>query len=218
MNVRFLHSFVGIKPRTTVFIRKQKSIHSYNTRVVCDDISMNDTESADTLIKLDMNNILFYGPITRNSCFQLQCYLREFEKKRKMLDYNEVKLHIQSQGGELLPAFYVSDYIKKMRMPVHTYIDSYAASAATLISVAGKRRYMSEHSLLLVHQLSSQISGKYDQFNVEVANLNTIMNLAKDIYIKNSNLTNTELDELLSTDLWLNSSVALSMGMIDEII
>ncbi len=151
--------------------------------IVCNNaVLMNDTESADTIIKVDNNNLLFYGPITRSSCFQLQIYLSEFEKKRHLIQYGVLNLHIQSQGGELLPAFYVSDYIKNMKLPVHTYIDSFAASAATLISIAGERRFMSEHSLILVHQLSSQVSGKFEQFNVEVANMNTIMELAKDIY------------------------------------
>ena len=46
--------------------------------------------------------------------------------------------------------FYITDLIEKMETPVNTYVDGYAASAASLISVVGKKRYMTQNSLMLI--------------------------------------------------------------------
>ena len=166
-------------------------------------------------IKVKDNVVRFYGPVNKLSCLQLQFVLNEFEDNNNT---EIIHLHIQSNGGELVSAFYVSDYIKNMKIPVYTYIDSFAASAATVLSIVGKKRFMSENSLVLIHQLSTQISGSFNQINTEVANLDTIMGLTRNIYLKNSKMDLETLDNLLSTNLWLNSTKALELGIVDKII
>ena len=71
-----------------------------------------------------------------------------------------INLHIQSSGGSLMNTYYIVDLIQSLETPVNTFIDGFAASAATLISVAGDKRYMTKNSLMLIHQLSSQNGGK----------------------------------------------------------
>lgn len=180
-----------------------------------DDVEIDEQEPNKSIIKLNDNIIRFYGPITRISCLRLQYMLNELEDSKEI---KTIHLHIQSTGGELMSAFFVSDYIKCMKTPVYTYVDSFAASAATILTIVGKKRFMSEHSLILIHQLSTEISGKYNELNIELENLDTIMGLAKDIYLKNSKLNPEALDELLATNLWLNSTIALKLGIIDETI
>tara|TARA_Y100000389_G_scaffold68803_1_gene65328 strand:- start:1200 stop:1979 length:780 start_codon:yes stop_codon:yes gene_type:complete len=176
-------------------------------------------DEPDTMIYFMENRIQFYGPITHKSCMQLLILLSEIENNFIEFPYKFVELHIQSTGGELLPTFHIADYIKQMKCPVHTYIDSYAASAATILSVVGTKRYMSEHSLILIHQLSTQIAGKYGQMENELTNLKTIMELAENIYLENSSskLEPDQLKKLLEKDIWLNASLALEYGLVDEI-
>jgi ATP-dependent protease ClpP protease subunit len=110
------------------------------------------------------------------------------------------------------------DVIKKLRTPVYTYIDGFAASAATLMSVCGKRRFMTESSVMLVHQLSSGASGKFEEIKNEYSNLVEFMEIIKKTYLNNSNISIQHLDDLLKQDLWLNSKKSLEYGFIDEII
>tara|TARA_Y100000389_G_C17470970_1_gene530782 strand:+ start:7558 stop:8316 length:759 start_codon:yes stop_codon:yes gene_type:complete len=201
-----------------------RDTNSNKYNILMDEEETETTETTETtentndethILKMKNNIIRFYGPVNTMSCLRLQYILNEIEDKEEI---DIVHLHIQSNGGELLPSFFVSDYIKTMKTPVYTYIDSYAASAATILSIAGKKRFMSEHSIILIHQLSTQISGNFNKLNVEVRNLDTIMSLAKNIYLQNSKMDSETLDNLLATDLWLNSTTALNLGLIDEII
>ena len=86
--------------------------------------------------------IILYGDIDRDSCFYLTQAINNLQ------DSNEpIKLHIQSLGGELLPTFNVIDTIEKSKAPVYSYIEGYAASAASLISVACHKKFMNKHFL-----------------------------------------------------------------------
>ena len=167
--------------------------------------------------------IKFYSPVTPESCMALCEYLNTLDLKSKQLKikYNKefpIHLHIQSGGGTLMPTFYVCDLIKSLNTPVYIFIDGFVASAASLISVCGSKRYMTEHSCMLIHQLQSQSSGKFSDMKDEIQNLDFFMGNVEDLYIKNSNITKYELKQLLSNELWINSSECLRLGLVDEII
>ena len=96
----------------------------------------------------------FYGAVTEESCFQLTYALEELNKRAKhqKIIYPQltpsISLHIQSGGGSLMPTFYVCDTIKKIETPVDIYVDGFAASAASLMTVCGNNRYMTRNSAM----------------------------------------------------------------------
>ena len=166
----------------------------------------------------------FYGAVTEESCFQLTYALEELNKRAKhqKVIYPQltptISLHIQSGGGSLMPTFYVCDTIKKIETPVDIYVDGFAASAATLISVVGKKRFMTKHSLMLIHQLSGSDSGKFNELQDQMNNMKVMMNIIAEIYLTHTNVTNHTLNYLLQKDLWLDAKTCLSYGLVDEII
>jgi ATP-dependent protease ClpP protease subunit len=181
------------------------------------------TETA-TTVQSANNNIYFYGAVSESSTLQLKTKLEELDLHLQTIaihykiDAPPIHLHIQSYGGSLLHTFYIMDVIKTLKTPVYTYIDGFAASAATLMSVCGKRRFMTESSVMLVHQLSSGASGKFEELKNEYSNLVEFMEIIKKTYLNNSNISSQNLDNLLKQDLWLNSAKSLEYGFIDEII
>ena len=175
-------------------------------------------------VKSANNNIYFYGAVSESSTLQLKNKLDELDLHSQItaihykIEAPPIHLHIQSYGGSLLHTFYIMDVIKTLKTPVYTYIDGFAASAATLMSVCGKRRFMTESSVMLVHQLSSGASGKFEEIKNEYSNLVEFMEIIKKTYLNNSNISSDNLDALLKQDLWLNSAKSLEYGFIDEII
>jgi ATP-dependent Clp protease protease subunit len=101
---------------------------------------------------------------------------------------------------------------------VNTYVDGYCASAATLLSVVGKNRYMSANSLILIHQLYSGYEGKYEELSDSMINTNNLMKKIKNIYLKHTNIKENELNEILKHDLWLDAETSLKYGLVDKII
>ena len=172
----------------------------------------------------DSLKIKFYGPVSDQSCLELSQVLNYMDIKAKQMkvaheDYEpKIHLHIQSGGGSLMPSFYICDLIKSIKTPVYTYVDGYCASAASLISVCGDKRFMTKHSSILIHQLSSAAAGKYNELKTEVDNLSVFMKSVKNIYLENTNIDPELLEQLLSTDIWLDSETCSAYGLVDDII
>ena len=155
----------------------------------------NDDTKTEYGILQDINNdIYFYSPITQRSCFELKNKINELDMKSTIMhvqykiDPPPIHLHIQSNGGSLFHTLYIVDLIKNLNTPVYTYVDGFAASAATLISVVGKKRFITKNSLMLVHQLSGSDSGKFDELEDQMTNMKVLMYAIKMIYLNNTNI------------------------------
>lgn len=170
------------------------------------------------------NRIYFYDSVDKGSITELIKLLGDIEEKhldyaiKNKCDPAPIYLHINSYGGHVFQAFNAVDYIERMRVPVYTVIDGCAASAATIISVVGKKRFIGKYSFMLVHQLSSSFWGKLDKIEDEVENLRKLMTTIKNIYKKHTKMDKRRLDTILSKDLWWSSEECISQGLIDEIL
>ena len=129
-----------------------------------------------------------------------------------------IKLHINSYGGSVFAGFSTVDVILNCKTPVHTYIDGAAASAATLISIVGDKRFIYEHSHMLIHQLSSAMWGKFEDFKDEMENLDLIMTKIKKIYKERTNLSMRQITEILKRDKWFDAEKCVEIGLVDEIV
>tara|TARA_B100000424_G_scaffold271692_1_gene275875 strand:- start:1842 stop:2531 length:690 start_codon:yes stop_codon:yes gene_type:complete len=185
---------------------------------------LNQPETPLTKLSTERNNIYFYGPFTPESCEQLKTKIYEMNDNANLykLTYNAdpppIHLHIQSGGGSLMNSLFIVDVIQSIETPVYTYVDGYAASAASLISVVGKKRFMSKNSFVMIHQLSSEKMGKYQELDDDMKNLQLLMNKIKSIYVTNTKIPYLYLNDVLQHDLWLDAETCKKYGIIDEII
>lgn len=199
---------------------------NYKKGYLSQDILLENDESKNEFgIIQDINNeIYFYGPVSQRSCFELKNKINEIDLKSSLYTTQykmpppPIHLHIQSNGGSLFHTLYIVDLIQNINTPVYTYIDGFAASAATLISVVGKKRFITKNSLMLIHQLSGSDTGKFYELQDQMTNMNILMNTIGNIYLNKTNIKPCELDVLLRKDLWLDSKTCLKYGLVDEII
>ena len=185
----------------------------------------NDANEGDQgMLQQTTDEIYFYGPVTQRSCFELKNMLKDMEMKMITLGHQyhvktpPIHLHIQSQGGSLYHTLFIVDLIQSLQVPVYTYVDGFAASAATLMSVVGEKRYMTKNSLMLIHQLSGADSGKYNELQDQMTNMNVLMNIIVDTYKSHTKIHNMTLYNLLQKDLWLDAETCLKYGLVDEIL
>ena len=175
-----------------------------------------------TYVSKKGNDIYLYGDINQDSSKLLKDYINEandqIDKIKEYHPVSPINIHIQSNGGSFLHSLYIIDLIKNSPNEIDTYIDGFAASAATLVSLAGEKRYMTKNSLMLIHELSGGSEGKYNQIKDNMRNFDLFMNMIKNMYKENSKLTENDLNYLLSHDFWLSSKECLEYGLIDKII
>lgn len=169
------------------------------------------------------NVIMFYGEVNEENAKSLNKALRQMDKDLQVVKVKygvevPIKLYISSYGGSIFAGFSTVDTIKSLGTPVHSYIDGAAASAATLISVVGDKRFIHRNSFMLIHQLSSMMWGKYEEFKDEMENLDLLMARIKEIYKEHCTIPKKELTEVLKHDLWLDSAKCVKWGLVDEIV
>lgn len=186
---------------------------------------MNNTEMVSDTIKVVDNTVFFYCDVSVSSAAELNRILTELELKllhtKNLLDdgYSpSIKLRINSYGGSLLDGFSIVDRIRTLRVPVHTYIDGGAASAATLISIVGSKRFIGRHSWMLIHQLSAMYVGNFQQLDDEHSNSKRLMEVIKSIYKKYTKIPLKNLDGILKHDIWFDAEECLKFGLVDEIL
>jgi ATP-dependent Clp endopeptidase proteolytic subunit ClpP len=187
--------------------------------------SGNDESQTPQGIRVLNNKILFYADIDEGSVLELNRVLLEMDIKLQNVGlafdgaYEPViHLHINTYGGSIFAAFSTVDTIRRLKSKVYTHIDGSVASAGTLITAVGHKRYMGQHAHLLIHQLSSGVYGKFSEMEDEIFNCTNLMRLLKDFYKKNTKLPMKKLDELLKRDIWLNAEECLQYGIVDEIV
>ena len=175
-------------------------------------------------VEVDENRIYFYCPIGDAEALELNRLLRRLDVEMKYLSSRlecrsiPIHLHVHSPGGSIFAGLSIADSMKNCKTEVHTYVDGSVASAATLVTMTGKKRFMSKNSFMLLHQPQLEWSGKLDDFRDEVHNQDSLYEALTSIYLENSKMDKEELDELLQHELWLDASKCLELGLIDKII
>lgn len=170
------------------------------------------------------NTIYFNDYVTMETISYLNQNLRRIDKElasasvKYDIPQPPIHLRIQSYGGDLLGAFGAIDCMNQIKSDVWTYIDGSAASAGTLLSVVGKKRFIGKNSYMLIHQLSAWHIGKYSELKDEMESTELIMEHIRDIYRQHTKIPKCDLDKILSHDLWWNAEKCLDYGLVDEII
>jgi ATP-dependent Clp endopeptidase proteolytic subunit ClpP len=180
-------------------------------------------KDSDKKIERDNNHIYFYSEVDRESIYELIMHIKEAEEESIITSYKlnldeiPIYLHISSFGGSVFAAFNAIDIINACKVPVYTIIDGATASAGTLISLAGNKRYIRPNAYMLIHQLSSGCWGKMSEIEDEFKNLQELMEKIKNFYKDYTNIPKKELNDLLKHDLWLNSEKCIKYGLVSEL-
>ena len=172
------------------------------------------------------NHIWFNDDVTNNSVSQLIKIISGrnfvFEQKKREMFYCKLKptplyLHINSCGGDLQEGMAAVDAIRNSKIPIYTIIEGEAASAATFLSVAGKKRFITENSVLLIHQLSAGAWGKMEELEDEYENNKFFMEKIYSLYSKYTKISKKELRKIMKHDIWWSADKAIKYGVVDAI-
>lgn len=176
----------------------------------------------------ERNHIFFKTDVSKESIDKLAQEIEHLNNKLASMQRksilgnftpNPIYLHITTNGGDLLSGFFAYDKIKASRVPIRTVIEGSVASAGSLMSIAGSRRYMTPNSHLLIHQLRTGIIGTYEELVDEKTNCNQFMSKLVALYHANCNgrLSKTKIRDILKRDIFWDAKTAIQNGLVDEL-
>lgn len=180
-------------------------------------------KSPNTYITTTFNHIYFNNDITPDTVFQLNKELRDVDNNINMavatmkIERPPIYLHLTTDGGIIYSALSVIDCMKSLATPVNTIVDGFVASAGTLISVNGERRFMGENAYMLIHELRGGFWGKMTEIDDEYTNTKRIMKHLVKIYEDRTKIKKKDLETILKKDIIWDVDDCMKKGLIDDI-
>lgn len=171
---------------------------------------------------MEGNSIFFYTDVSKQSVAKLNRMLMSMQTEllHKYIGIDaepHINLYIHSEGGCVFSGLSAMNHIASSKIDVHTIIDGFVASAATFLSLGGKKRYIMPYSTVLIHQMRTEFYGKHDELKDEVENCDNIMHNFKTIYKSQTSLPEKTLNQLLKRELYLTTEKCLKYNVAHEL-
>lgn len=128
-----------------------------------------------------------------------------------------ILMWINSRGGEVASGFAIIDCMRALGSSVVTIINGRACSMAGLISIAGKQRLMTQHSVWMSHDM---FTGAVDYMEKVRDRIKFSEELQSDLFKflrNNTKLTEKDLQKARTGELWLRARDCKLKGIVDLI-
>lgn len=134
----------------------------------------------------------------------------------------QIKMIINSPGGELHSAFALIDTMKGSSVPIWTFGLGLVASCGLLAFIAGEKgkRFVTRNTAILSHQYSWGSYGKEHELFSKVIEFNNSSERIMNHYKKCTGLSEKKIKEVLlpPEDVWLSAQDAVKYGLADKIV
>lgn len=131
-------------------------------------------------------------------------------------DVTEIDVHINSDGGEVAAATAIYNQLRAHKATVTTYVDGIAASAASLIFMAGDNRIMRPASILMIHNPGILASGTSDKLRAAADYLDKLKEAVLTAYNR-ATISESEISKLMDNETWMTANEALEKGFATKI-
>ncbi len=165
-----------------------------------------------------MERVLFLnGTIAEDSWFDDDVTPQLF--KDELLSGNgDVTVWINSPGGDCVAAAQIYNMLVDYKGNVTVKIDGIAASAASVIAMAGTKVLMSPVSMLMIHNPMTIAYGSSEEMQRAISMLDEVKNSIINAYEIKTGISRTKLSHLMDAETWMDANKAVELGFADEVI
>ena len=107
--------------------------------------------------------------------------------------------------------------LERSRVKVVTIAQGACCSAATFVLLGGKERRMGKNSYLLIHQISTEMWGSFNDLKHELKSTDKLMKMLKDMYLSKTKIPEAKFKSLMKKDIYLSPDKCLKYGIVSEI-
>ena len=162
-------------------------------------------------------NILFLnGTIAEESWFDDELTPKQFKKELDKVK-GDITVWINSPGGDCIAAAQIYNMLMDRKSDVTVQIDGIAASAATVIAMAGTTVRMSPVSMMMIHDPMMGIFGNSKEMEQAISILNEVKESIINAYEIKTGLSRNKLARLMEETTWMNARTAIDLGFVDEV-
>mgnify|MGYP002623413090 CR=1 FL=1 len=130
----------------------------------------------------------------------------------------DIVVRINSEGGDVFAANEIYNMLKEYRGKVRVVIDAIAASAASVIAMAGDTVEISPVGMIVIHNPWTGTVGDADEFKTVANQLESIKENIINAYELKTHLSRTKLAKMMDEETFIHARKAVELGFADKII
>ena len=130
----------------------------------------------------------------------------------------DITVWINSPGGDCVAAAQIYNMLMDYKGNVTVKIDGIAASAASVIAMAGTEVLMSPVSTMMIHNPATVAMGDHNEMQKAIEMLNEVKESIINAYEIKTGLSRAKLSHLMESETWMNANKAVELGFADGII
>ena len=157
------------------------------------------------------------GYIAKDSWFNDDVTPKQFKEELELSD-GDISVWLNSPGGDVFAANQIYNMLKEHKGKVTVKIDGLAASAASIISMAGDEILISPVGMIMVHNPAAMVFGEESDFQSGIQMLNEVKESIINAYEKKTGLGRAKLSNMMNAETWMNAKKAVELGFADEIL
>ena len=130
----------------------------------------------------------------------------------------DITLWINSPGGDCFAAAQIYNLLMDYKGNVTVKIDGLAASAASVIAMAGNKVCMSPVAMMMIHNPATLAYGDKSDMEKTIGMLSEVKESIINAYELKSSLDRKQISKMMDNETWLNAKKAVELGFADEIL
>ena len=164
-----------------------------------------------------MNEILIYDDIGDGWFSEGVTAVSIKEQLDAFGETDQVVVRINSPGGDVFEGFAIYNLLKQHSAQIEVRIDGLAASAASIIAMAGDEIIMGEASMMMIHDPWTFALGDANEMLKVADTLEKIKDSIVVAYVAKTGLDAKLVSDLMTDETWLTAESAVEEGFADSI-
>ncbi len=130
----------------------------------------------------------------------------------------DITVWINSPGGDCVAAAQIYNMLANYKGNVTVKIDGIAASAASVIAMAGTTVLMSPVSMMMIHNPATVAFGDHTEMEKAIEMLEGVKDSIINAYALKTGMSRAKLSRLMDAETWMDATKAVELGFADDII
>ena len=130
----------------------------------------------------------------------------------------DITLWINSPGGDCVAAAQIFNMLSEYPGKVTVKIDGLAASAASVIAMAGTEVWMSPVSMMMIHNPATVAWGDHSEMKKAMELLDAVKESIINAYVRKTGQSRAKLSHLMDAETWMDANKAVELGFADDIL
>ena len=165
----------------------------------------------------DGRTLYFDGYIAQDSWFDDDITPKKF-KAELLRDTGDIAVWLNSPGGDVFAASQIYTMLREYPGKVTVKIDGIAASAASVIAMAGEEVVMSPVAMMMIHNPATVIFGEAAELQSAVKMLGEVKESILNAYEERTKLPRGKLSAMMDAETWFSAQKAVELGFADKIL